>query len=86
MAKKQKELTENPLSTPDFESAIKDLEKIIVKMESGKLSLEENLKSFESGIALTNHCQSLLNCAQQKVKILMDSQSKKFKDFDLEQI
>ncbi len=80
MAKKQ---NTSKFDSVDFESAIKDLEKIITKMETGKLSLEENLKSFEMGIALTNHCQSLLSNAEQKVKILMDAQAKTFKDFEI---
>jgi len=69
----------------DFETAIKELEGIINKMESGKLSLADNLKSFEQGIALTNHCQNLLSNAQQKVEILMQEQEEKFGDFILDQ-
>lgn len=69
----------------DFETAIKELEGIISKMESGKLSLADNLTSFEQGIALTNHCQSLLSNAQQKVEILMQEQEEKFGDFILDE-
>jgi exodeoxyribonuclease VII small subunit len=39
-------------------------------MESGDLSLEESLKSFERGIALTRHCQESLQAAEQKVTML----------------
>lgn len=68
----------------DFESSVKELEKIINNMESGKLSLEDSLKSFEQGIALTNHCRSLLSNAEQKVQILMQEQEEQFEDFELE--
>lgn len=67
----------------DFETSVKELEKIIHNMESGKLSLEESLQSFEQGIALTNHCRTLLNTAEQKVQILMQEQEEQFQDFEL---
>lgn len=68
----------------DFETAIKELEKIISKMEAGKLTLEDGLKSFEQGIALTNHCRSLLNGAEQKIEILIAEQEGNYKQFELE--
>lgn len=76
--------TNKNLNNKDFETSIKDLEKIISKMELGKLSLSDSLSSFEEGVALTNHCQELLTNAQQKVEILMDEQEEKFQDFELE--
>lgn len=67
----------------DFESSVKELEKIITKMESGKLSLDEGLQSFEQGIQLTSHCRELLSAAEQKIQILVQEQEEKFEDFDL---
>jgi exodeoxyribonuclease VII small subunit len=58
------------LKTPTFEEAMKELEGLIVSMEQGDLSLEESLKSFERGVALTRICQSSLQEAEQKVRIL----------------
>ena len=43
-----------------FEDALKQLEEIVEKMESGELSLDENLKQFEKGSALTKFCQEKL--------------------------
>jgi exodeoxyribonuclease VII small subunit len=68
----------------NFESAVKDLEKIIVNMESGKLSLEDSLNSFEQGIAITNYCRTLLTNAEQKVQILMQEQGQQFQDFKVD--
>ncbi|MCK8517244.1 exodeoxyribonuclease VII small subunit [Methylonatrum kenyense] len=54
----------------DFEQALAELEALVERMESGELSLEDSLKSFERGIALTRQCQKALSEAEQKVEIL----------------
>ena len=53
----------------DFESALKELDSIVEKMEKGGLSLDESLKKFEEGVALIRNCQSLLKQADQKIQI-----------------
>ena len=40
------------------------------RLEQGDLPLEEALKQFERGVALTRACQSALKAAEQKVEIL----------------
>jgi exodeoxyribonuclease VII small subunit len=54
----------------DFESAMTKLSSLITKMEQNDLSLEMALKNFEEGISLTRICQSSLNDAEQRIKIL----------------
>ena len=61
----------------DFEKALEELESLVEKMEQGDLGLEESLKHFERGIALTRACQKTLTEAEQKVKILVDSAGEK---------
>jgi len=56
----------------NFEKAIKDLEKIVEDLESGDLSLEQSLKTFEKGIKLTRQCQGELEKAELKVKKLVE--------------
>jgi exodeoxyribonuclease VII small subunit len=56
----------------NFEKALKDLEKIVEDLESGDLSLEESLKSFEKGIKLTRQCQAELEKAELKVQKLVE--------------
>ncbi len=56
----------------NFEKAIKDLEKIVEDLESGDLSLEESLKSFEKGINLTRKCQEHLSKAELRVQKLIE--------------
>jgi len=56
---------------PDFERALAELESLVERMEQGDLPLDEALKTFERGVALTRHCQASLKAAQQKVEILL---------------
>ncbi len=55
---------------PDFEDSLARLEAIVDQLESGELSLEQSLKVFEEGVALTRSCQKSLSDAEQKVRQL----------------
>jgi exodeoxyribonuclease VII small subunit len=57
--------------SPDFEKSLIELEQIVERMEQGELSLDESLKQFERGVALTRSCQTALQQAEQKVEILL---------------
>jgi exodeoxyribonuclease VII small subunit len=56
----------------NFEKALAELEQLVEKMEQGGLSLEESLRCFERGIALTKACQKALRDAEQRVQILLE--------------
>jgi exodeoxyribonuclease VII small subunit len=56
---------------PDFETAMRDLEELVGRLEQGDLPLEESLAAFERGVMLTRACQSALKEAEQKVEILL---------------
>jgi len=58
--------------TVDFERSLNELEELVERMEQGDLTLEESLKSFERGMALTRQCQKALDEAQQKVDKLLE--------------
>ena len=53
-----------------FETAMQKLSAIVAKLESGSLSLEESLKLFEEGTALSAHCYKKLEQAEQKIQEL----------------
>ncbi|HTV76701.1 MAG TPA: exodeoxyribonuclease VII small subunit [Steroidobacteraceae bacterium] len=55
----------------DFENSLTELETLVERLERGDLPLEEALKCFERGVALTRQCQGALKAAQQKVEILL---------------
>ena len=55
-----------------FEASLARLETLVDQMETGDLSLEDSLKTFEEGIKLTRECQQALKAAEQKVKVLIE--------------
>jgi exodeoxyribonuclease VII small subunit len=60
---------------PDFETALKRLEEIVKKLESGDQSLDSALELFEEGIQLSRFCHSKLEQAERRVEILLKSSS-----------
>jgi len=54
----------------NFEQALAELEKIVARMESGELSLEQALATHKRGLELARFCQQKLEAAQQQVKVL----------------
>lgn len=67
MTEKQKPSAD---STPSFEAALEQLQNTVKGLESGELSLEQALKSFEEGVRLTRTCQEQLSAAEQRVELL----------------
>ena len=62
--------TDMPKAFP-FEASLKQLETLVETMEAGELSLEDSLKAFQEGIALTRACQKALTDAEQTVAQLV---------------
>jgi len=60
----------NTTKAIDFEQQLKNLEDLVASLESGNLSLEDSMKSFEQGIKVARECQRALKEAEQKVEIL----------------
>jgi len=70
----------------NLEKALNELEKLVEEMEQGNLSLEESLKRFERGIALTSDCQEALQKAELKVQELIEKNGKLLeKDFEVDE-
>ena len=68
---------------PNFEETLAELEKLVVNLEQGDLSLDESLSGFKHGIELTRQCQTALDNAQQTVEILTNTQDEDtLKPFD----
>lgn len=59
----------------NFETALETLQKTIRRLESGELSLEDSLKSFEEGVKLSRFCQNYLSDAEKRIEILTQSSS-----------
>ena len=59
-----------------FEASLKELEDIVTRMERGDLPLEESLKLFERGVALTRECRNSLETAELRVRNLLEAGGK----------
>jgi exodeoxyribonuclease VII small subunit len=56
------------IATMSFEQAMKELEDIVRKLESGQVKLDEAVSAYERGAALKTHCESKLQEARTKVE------------------
>lgn len=65
-----KKVDENNIA--QFEHSLDELEKLVVHLEQGDLSLDDSLKSFERGVSLLRNCQGALEHAELRVKLLLD--------------
>lgn len=50
-----------------YEDAINRLEEIVNILEKNEISLDESMKLFEEGTALTSYCSNKLKEAKQKI-------------------
>ena len=58
----------------DLEKAMGELDALVEQLEAGELTLDKSLQQFEKGVRLSRECQAALTEAEQKVKILMNSE------------
>ena len=59
-------------SAPDvaamtFEDALRALENVVRRLESGDVPLDESITLYEQGEALRGHCQARLDAAQARI-------------------
>ena len=59
---------------PTYEKAVKRLEEIVKKLESGAAPLDESIALFSEGAELVKTCTAILDEAEQKVKRLTESE------------
>ena len=55
-----------------FEHSLDELEQLVEKMEQGEMSLEDSLAAYERGVGLYRRCQSALEQAELRVRLLTD--------------
>jgi exodeoxyribonuclease VII small subunit len=70
MAKKEPE-KQKLQKVQKFEEAFEDLEKVVERLESGELSLEESLAAFEDGVRLIKFCNQKLTDVEKKIELLV---------------
>lgn len=69
----EKKVVQMNIEEMSFEQAMTELDAIVLEMERGEIPLETSLKQFEKGVTLARHTQKLLHEAEQKVKVLTQS-------------
>jgi exodeoxyribonuclease VII small subunit len=53
-----------------FEDALKELEEIVIKLEGGKLGLEESLDQYEQGVGHLKQCYQQLRHAERRIELV----------------
>ncbi|HEY5577070.1 MAG TPA: exodeoxyribonuclease VII small subunit [Deferrimonas sp.] len=56
---------------PSFEEALKGLEAVVERLESGEPPLEESIRLFEEGMRLSETCRKRLDEADRKIEVLL---------------
>lgn len=51
-----------------FEEALRSLEEVVRKLESGEVPLDESISLYERGEQLRKHCQTRLDAAQARIE------------------
>ncbi|MEW6447021.1 MAG: exodeoxyribonuclease VII small subunit [Bacillota bacterium] len=65
---------DKPLS---FEQCLERLEAVIKEIENGNLDLDTAIARFTEGMELVKQCRMLLSGAEQKLSLLLESDSEK---------
>ena len=63
-----------------FEKGLEELEKIVVQMECGNSTLEASLEQFSRAVSLLKDCQLTLKKAEQRVQILVNTDTNQKKE------
>ena len=56
------------LSALSFEDALRALEDVVCKLESGEVPLDDSITLYERGEALRRHCQARLDAASARIE------------------
>lgn len=55
----------------DFEKSFQQLEKIVQRLESEELPIDESLELFEEGIRLSRFCNQKLEEVEKKIELIL---------------
>lgn len=64
-------MAKKDLEKKKFEDALEDLENVVEQLESGDLSLENSLATFEKGVRLVKFCNQKLTEVEKKIELLV---------------
>ena len=63
-------------TTPSYEDALAELERLVQRMEDGQMPLDELLAGYKRGAELLEVCRSRLAAVEAQVKVLEDGHLK----------
>lgn len=75
------------IAAMSFEDALRALEDVVRKLESGEVPLDDSITLYERGEALRKHCQARLDAAQARIEKIVagsDGQAAAVQPFDAE--
>jgi len=64
----EKAAAERPVARLSFEDALKELESVVGRLESGDVPLDESIALYARGDTLRRHCDDKLKAAQARVE------------------
>jgi len=73
MPRREQPIKEAAAQSPNFETQLASLERIVRELERGDLPLERSLELFEQGVKLSRECQERLNEAERRIEVLLRS-------------
>ena len=68
-----------PPLTSTYEEAMAELERLVARLESGDLPLDQLLSGYQRGAALLQHCRDKLHAVEEQIKVLDDGVLKPWK-------
>ncbi|WP_374284611.1 exodeoxyribonuclease VII small subunit [Novosphingobium sp.] len=77
--------TQPDIAAMSFEEALRALEDVVRKLESGEVPLDDSIALYERGEALRGHCQARLDAAQARIEKIVagpDGQAQAVQPFD----
>lgn len=60
-------MSDTPVGEMSFEDAMRELESVVSRLESGDVPLEDSIKLYERGAELKKRCEAQLKAAEEKV-------------------
>jgi len=59
-----------PVDEMSFEDALRELEQIVARLESGDVPLDDSIRLYERGSRLRQHCAARLDSAQARIEAI----------------
>jgi exodeoxyribonuclease VII small subunit len=69
-----------PAEPANYETALQELERLVVGMENAQLPLDQLLDSYQRGARLLGYCRARLEAVEQQVQVLEAGQLKPWND------